>query len=141
MHITGDTRSFDPAVQALLERRIREISTGIATAHGATADVTYTHEFAPTVNDAGCTETAVRAARAVLGDDHVDGACAPIMASEDFGVYARHVPACLVLLGGGTVPGRGGTPLHSHDYVFNDDVLGAGVAFCVRVAQDALAGD
>ncbi len=140
VHITGDTRSFDPAVQALLEQRIRAIGTGIAAAHGATAEVTYTHEFAPTVNDAGCTGTAVRAARAVLGDDRVDGACQPIMASEDFGVYARHVPACLVLLGGGTVPGQGGTPLHSHDYVFNDDVLGAGVAFCVRVVQDALAG-
>jgi amidohydrolase len=140
VHITGDTRSFDPAVQALLEQRIRAIGTGIAAAHGATAEVTYTHEFAPTVNDAGCTGTAVRAARAVLGDDRVDGSCAPIMASEDFGVYARHVPACLVLLGGGTVPGKGGTPLHSHDYVFNDDALGAGVAFFVRVVQDALAG-
>ena len=33
--ITGDTRSFDPDVQALLERRIREISSGVAAAHGA----------------------------------------------------------------------------------------------------------
>ena len=62
------------------------------------------------------------------------------MASEDFGVYAQHVPACLVFLGGGTEPGRGGTPLHSHDYVFNDDVLGAGVAFFVRLVRDSLPG-
>ena len=138
VHITGDTRSFDPAVQALLERRIRALGTGIAAAHGATAEVTYTSEFAPTVNDPTCTATAVRAARTALGADRVDGDCQPVMASEDFGVYARHVPACLAFLGNGVAPGQGGTPLHSHDYVFNDDVLGAGVAFLVQVARDAL---
>ncbi|MCP6755946.1 amidohydrolase, partial [Klebsiella pneumoniae] len=46
--ISGDTRTFDADVQALVEERIRSIGTGIAAAHGATADVTYTHEFAPT---------------------------------------------------------------------------------------------
>lgn len=67
VHITGDTRSFDPAVQTLLEARIRAISTGIATAHGATADVSYTREFLPTVNDSTATARAVAAGRAALG--------------------------------------------------------------------------
>lgn len=136
--ITGDTRSFDPAVQALLEQRIRALSTGIATAHGATVDINYTHEFAPTVNDPSATASAVRSARAALGQDRVQGDCAPVMASEDFGVLARHVPACLLFLGNGTEPGQGGTPLHSSDYVFNDDVLSAGVAFYSRAVRDAL---
>ena len=60
------------------------------------------------------------------------------MASEDFGVLARHVPACLAFLGGGTVPGKGGTPLHSADYVFDDDVLEPGTAFLVQVVRDTL---
>lgn len=136
--ITGDTRSFDPAVQALLEQRMRALSTGIASAHGATAEVRYTHEFAPTVNDPECTSRAVRAAQRALGPERVDGSCAPVMASEDFGVYAQHVPACFALLGNGTTPGSGGTPLHSHDYRFNDDVLAAGVAFHVQVVRDSL---
>jgi hippurate hydrolase len=136
--ITGDTRSFDPAVQALLEQRIRAISTGIASAHGATAEVTYTHEFAPTVNDPDCTARAVHAASVALGTEYIDGACEPVMASEDFGVLARHVPACLAFLGNGTMPGQGGTPLHSSDYVFNDDVLGSGVAFYVQAVRDTL---
>lgn len=61
------------------------------------------------------------------------------MASEDFGVLAQHVPACLAFLGNGTVPGQGGTPWHSHDYVFNDDILTAGVAFYVQIVRDSLA--
>lgn len=138
VHITGDTRSFDRGVQTLLEQRIRAISTGIAAAHGATAEVTYTHEFAPTVNDAGCAERGAHAARTALGPERVDGDCDPVMASEDFGVLADHVPACLALLGNGTTAGEGGTPLHSHDYVFNDRILAAGVAFYDQVVRDTL---
>ena len=136
--ITGDTRSFDPEVQALLERRIREVSTGVAAAHGATAEVTYTHEFAPTVNDAACVDIAQRAASAALGADRVDATADPIMASEDFGVLATHVPGCLAFLGNGTEPDAGGVPLHSHDYVFNDEILEAGVDYYVQVVRDSM---
>jgi hippurate hydrolase len=136
--ITGDTRSFEPAVQDLLERRIRQISEGVAAAHGARVEVTYTHEFAPTVNDAGCVEIARRAAVEALGADRVDADAAPIMASEDFGLLAQQVPACLAFLGNGTAPGVGGTPLHSSDYVFNDEILASGVAYLRQVAVDGL---
>ncbi|MFI5916507.1 amidohydrolase [Dactylosporangium sp. NPDC051541] len=136
--ITGDTRSFSPSVQALLERRIRDIGTGIAAAHGATAEITYTHEFAPTVNDDECVAIAGEAAAHALGEDHVQLAADPIMASEDFGVLATHVPACLALIGNGTAPGAGGTPLHSHDYTFNDDILTAGVAYYRQLAHHVL---
>lgn len=61
------------------------------------------------------------------------------MASEDFGVLAQHVPACLAFLGNGSRPGEGGTPLHSGDYRFNDDILTAGVAYYVQVVRDSLA--
>ena len=139
--ITGDTRSFDTEVQELLERRIREVSHGVAAAHGATVDVTYTREFAPTVNDAACVHIAGRAADRALGEDRVDTASEPIMASEDFGVLARYVPACLVFLGNGTEPGAGGVPLHSHDYVFNDETLAAGIAYYREVVTESLAED
>lgn len=53
-------------------------------------------------------------------------------------VLATQVPGCLVFLGNGTEPGAGGVPLHSHDYVFNDSILGSGVDFYVELARDAL---
>jgi hippurate hydrolase len=136
--ITGDTRSFDPHVQDLLERRIREVSLGIGQAHGATVEVTYTHEFAPTINDPDTVDTVVRAATTALGPSMVDAAADPFMASEDFGIFAEHVPACLSFLGNGTEPGHGGVPVHSHDYLFNDTILPAGVAFYVQLVRDCL---
>jgi hippurate hydrolase len=137
--ITGDTRSFDTEVQELLERRIREISHGVATAHGATAEVTYSYEFAPTSNDARCVDITGRAAGRALGEQRVDVTAAPIMASEDFGVLATRVPACLAFLGNGIGPGPGGVPLHTHDYVFNDEVLAAGIAYYREVVTESLA--
>jgi amidohydrolase len=136
--IRGDTRSFTPHVRALLERRIREIAEGISAAHGATCQVTYTHEFEPTVNDPAATALAVAAARLTIPDDRVDPDTAPWTASEDFGAFLREVPGCFALLGNGEALGAGGTPLHSPDYDFNDDALETGVAYYVNLVRTAL---
>jgi hippurate hydrolase len=136
--ITGDTRSFDRDVQALLEHRIREVSAGVAAAHGASATVNYTHEFASTANDPACVSVAERAATTALGTARVDVHANPIMASEDFGVLATQVPGCLAFLGNGTEPDAGGIPLHSHDYRFNDAILPAGVAYYTQVVRESL---
>lgn len=136
--IRGDTRSFSPAVQALLEGRIRQLAAGIAAAHGATCEVTYTHEFEPTVNDPAAVATAVAAARLTVGGEHVDPDTAPWTASEDFGAFLRHVPGCFALLGNGEAPEAGGTALHSPDYDFNDDVLDVGVRYYVNLVRTAL---
>ena len=136
--IKGDTRTFDTAVSALLEERMRAIVDGICTAHGAKGTVTYTHEFEPTINDPQCTADALAAARAALGPEAVIDDCAPIMASEDFAAFARAIPACFAFIGNGTELGRGGTPLHSRDYDFNDDILRAGVDYYVTLVRQAL---
>lgn len=137
--LRGDTRSFTPDVQALLERRMRALCEGICAAHGATCTVSYTHEFEPTVNDPGCTAAAVRAAHAVVGPGRTDADCEQVLGSEDFGALARAVPGCFTFVGTGTGPGRGGTPLHSRDYDFNDDVLEVGVRYYTELVRSLLA--
>jgi amidohydrolase len=136
--IRGDARTFDPNVQDLVERRLREICAGICVAHGATCSVTYRHEFVPTVNDPVCVDAAATAATAVVGRDQVDPSCAPIMASEDFAIFAQRVPACFAFLGNGTEPGAGGEPLHSSGYDFNDDILTTGAAYYVELVRTVL---
>ena len=137
--IKGDTRSFDDDVQALLERRMRTLVENIAAAHGASATLTYTHEFEPTINDSLCTEKAVRAAQRAVGEAKVNGACDPWMASEDFGAFARVIPACFIFLGNGSEGQGGGIPLHSRDYEFNDEALESGIRFYVELIESELA--
>ena len=134
--IRGDTRSYTAEVSELLEGRIRALAEGIAHGHGATCEVTYTHEFQPTVNDEACVESAVMAARSVFDD--VDANCDRHMGSEDFGVFAREVPGCFAFIGNGVEPGRGGNPLHSSDYDFNDDILERGVRYYVSLVRTLL---
>lgn len=127
--ITGDTRSFTGEIGRMLGVRIGQIARGISAAHGASCEVEYTNSFQPTVNDPGATRAVTAAATAAVGADRVDAACAPIMASEDFAAYGEAVPACFALLGTGRSGEPGVVPLHSRDYDFNDEVLGAGIDF------------
>ncbi|MEN9710385.1 MAG: hypothetical protein RL441_377 [Actinomycetota bacterium] len=136
--IKGDTRSFDPEVQATLERRMRELVAGVCAAHGATSEVIYTHEFAPTINDARSTETAVAAAISTVGESNVNSNCPAWAGSEDFGQFAKHVPANFTFLGIGVDASEGGVPLHSRDYDFNDNVLDVGVRYYVDIVTRLL---
>ena len=139
-HVTikGDTRSYSPEVQKLLETRMREICMGICAANGASCEFEYTHEFAPTVNWAENTALAVEAARAVVGEAAVDGEVMPMMISEDFGAFLQQVPGNFVFIGNGANGETGGTPLHNACYDFNDGILKTGAEYFAEVVRRSL---
>ena len=136
--IKGDTRSFTPEVQKLLERRMREVCAGIAAAYGAACEVAYTHEFAPTVNWDAPVAAALHAARAVVGPERVAADTPPLLASEDFGAFLRQVPGAFVFIGNGLAGGEGGLPLHNAGYDFNDAILPVGARFFAELASQRL---
>jgi amidohydrolase len=136
--LRGDTRSYAPAVQRLLEQRMAQLVAGISAAHGAGHEFTYSHEFEPTVNTPELVAGAVDAARQVAGADQVDGNCAPLMVSEDFGAFLRAVPGNFMFLGTGLPGEPGGTPLHNSTYDFNDAVLLRGARYLAAVARARL---
>jgi len=133
--IKGDTRSYAPETQALLESRMREIATGICRLHGADCSFEYTHEFAPTVNWSECVPVAVAAATAVAGAERVDAEVQPMMISEDFGAFLQAVPGAFVFIGNGASGEAGGTPLHNASYDFNDEVLTIGARYFAEIAR------
>ncbi|WP_186211787.1 M20 aminoacylase family protein [Burkholderia gladioli] len=136
--IKGDTRSYAPEVQAMLARRMREISEGICASHGAECRFDYTHEFAPTVNPALYVALAVEAATRVAGAAAVDANVQPMMISEDFGAFLQAVPGNFVFIGNGVTAGEGGTPLHNASYDFNDALLPVGARYFAELARLAL---
>ncbi|MCZ2407644.1 MAG: M20 family metallopeptidase [Burkholderiales bacterium] len=136
--IKGDTRSYAPEVQALLQARMRALCEGIAGAHGAQCSVEYTHEFAPTVNWPQCVDVAVRAAQAVVGAERVDAATPPMMISEDFGRFLQAIPGAFVFLGNGAGTEAGSVPLHNARYDFNDQILPVGARYLAELARTRL---
>ncbi len=136
-HVTimGDTRSYSPEVQRLLETRMCEISEGICHLHGARCEFEYTHEFAPTVNWADNTALAVGR---VVGEQAVDAQVSPMMISEDFGAFIQQVPGNFVFIGNGAQGEEGATPLHNAAYDFNDAILATGARYFAEVVRLSL---
>jgi len=135
--IRGDVRSFTPESQARVEALMRRIAAGVCAAHGATCDVDYANSFVPTINTAGATDLAVRAARGVLGDGNVDPDCRPIGGAEDFARMLAVKDGCFAFLGNGGDAGQG-RGLHGQYYDFNDEALAPGAAYWIGLVETAL---
>jgi hippurate hydrolase len=133
--LKGDVRARLPIDRHNIERFMRQIVDGVATAHGVVANVTFNTEFIETINATGPTEAVVRAARNaglnVISDRP------PMSFSEDFAHFSAAVPGCFLLLGNGT-EGRHSKPLHASDYDFNDALLPIGAAFWAHLVRDRL---
>jgi len=129
----GTTRTFDPATRDLMEKRITEIATHVATAYGATATVTYKHMFPPVVNHGKQTAFAVDVARSLVGDDNVNGAMEPLMGSEDFAFMLEARPGNIMLIGNGDGPS-----VHEAGYDFNDAAIPFGIAYFKALVERGL---
>ncbi len=134
--LRGTVRSFLPAVQDLMERRMGEIVAGLAATFDVTATLRYERRYPATINTPAETRHALAAATALLGADRVDTDPTPSMGSEDFAFMLQAKPGCYVWLGGSRGPG---TPnLHNPHYDFNDDALAIGASYWVTLAEQQL---
>lgn len=132
--ILGDARSFRPEVSAAIEKQMRIIAEGTAITHNVAAEVTYTREFVPLVNDAMLVEEAFAAAGDIFTPEAVAVAAEPMTGSEDFARFLAFVPGCFVFLGNGV----DSAPLHNPNYDFNDAGLIHGASFHVGIARRRL---
>ena len=132
--ILGDARSFRTDVSAAIEKQMRQIAQGTALAYNVSAEVTYTREFVPLLNDAALVEEAFAAARSILPGEAVALAREPMTGSEDFARFLDHVPGCFVFLGNG----KDSAPLHNPTYDFNDEGLIHGARFHAAIARRRL---
>ncbi len=131
--ILGDARSFRPEVSAEIEKQMRIITEGTALAYNVSAEVTYTREFVPLVNDEALAGEALTAARSVFGTENVATAREPMTGSEDFARFLDHVPGCFAFVGNGP-----SAPLHNPCYDFDDAGLIHGARFHAAITRQRL---
>jgi hippurate hydrolase len=132
--VLGDARSFRPEVSAGIEKQMRLIAEGIASAHNVSAEVVYKREFVPLINDAELAEEALSTAATVFGEKAAIVASAPTTASEDFARFLKHVPGCFAFIGNG----EKSAPLHNPKYDFNDAGLIGGALFHAAIVRRRL---
>jgi hippurate hydrolase len=129
--LRGTVRALREDTRARLEQRIDEIVSGIAQASGLQASLRYDRRYPPTVNAAIEARQARQAAIALLGEGQVHADLPPSMGAEDFAFLLQKKPGAYAWLGSGKAGGAG---LHHPAYDFNDEALGLGAAWWVRLA-------
>ena len=134
--LRGCTRHLSAATQNMIERRMQEICSGIASSFCLDVKLHYDRRYPATVNTAQETATALLAARDTTGTQALADEL-PSMASEDFSFMLGERPGCFIWLGTG-LPDPG-CVLHSPTYRFNDDVLATGAAYWANLAHRRLA--
>ncbi len=135
--LRGTVRCFSQSVRATIESRMRQLAEGLCAAHGCRLEWWYEKRFPPTVNSPEETQTAARAAQAVVGHEAVNTEVEPVTGSEDFGYMLEAKPGCYAFIGNG--PGSGGCLLHSPTFDFNDDIIPIGASYWVRLVEQVLA--
>jgi hippurate hydrolase len=120
---------------------IERVATGIATAHGAAAEVTITRGYPVTVNDEGAARFALDTARGLLGAGLAVEMPQPVMGAEDWSYVLEQVEGCMAFLGtrpAGLAPHEV-APNHSNRMVLDEGAMATGIATYSAVALRWLA--
>ena len=130
----GTLRTVSYDVRERCVAAIERQAKGIAEAHGATATVSVSHNYPPTVNHPAPTQFIDAVARAILPAHEVHELAAPSLGGEDFAYFLQQVPGVYFFLG--VDDGRaGGYPsLHHPGFDFNDRALGTGIKMFTHAA-------
>ncbi len=136
--LTGTIRTYDPAIRAGVEAKVRRIVDGVAAGYGCTGEVTVVYGYPPVVNDAALASAFAEhlTAQAGIPVERL----APTMGAEDFAYFAERVPAVVGRLGirnealGSIYSG------HSPQFRLDEDAIPTGITTLVAFADAVTSG-
>ncbi|MUO78392.1 amidohydrolase [Agrobacterium vitis] len=132
--LTGTVRTLLPQIRDFAEKRVQEVASATAMAHGAIAEVHYHRGYPVTFNHAQETEFAASVAARISGENRVKTDMAPKMGAEDFSYMLESRPGAFIFLGVGDTAN-----LHHPAYDFNDEAIPYGISYWVELAETGLA--
>ena len=133
VELRGTTRSLDPALQELIEARMRALVEATAAAYGAEAAMSYKRSYPVTVNAPAQTDFAARVAAGIVGEARVETDTPPVMGAEDFSFMLNARPGAFIFVGNGDTAG-----LHHPKYDFNDELIPVGCSYWARLVESAM---
>lgn len=137
LEMIGTIRTFGDNQQALVHRRIKEISTNIAESAGAKADVEIGMGYPATVNDPALTDKMIPTLEALAGKDNV--ILSPVATgAEDFSYFQKKIPGFFFFLGG-MAKGKSPydvAPHHTPDFYIDESGFTLGVKSLSHLVVD-----
>jgi hippurate hydrolase len=129
----GTIRTVSEKTRAAVLDEVRRVADGIASAHGATAEIELEPGYPVTVNDVDAARFALDTAGLLLGERAAIEMPNPIMGAEDWSYVLQEVPGCMAFLGTSPGPGRV-APNHSNRMVLDEAAMAVGIATHAAVA-------
>ncbi len=126
--IFGTCRTLTAKTQAILVEGLHRVSTGIAQAHAANAQVKVKYGYPATNNDAAEATFMFEAMKDVVGPQAAHFELPAALTAEDFAYMLESVPGAYGWIGN-NMPGQEKHALHSPSYDFCDNNLLLGAAF------------
>ncbi|GHG62150.1 M20 metallopeptidase family protein [Streptomyces griseocarneus] len=140
--LSGTYRTFTDTSRQVVRDGIMRVAHGVASAHGAVADVELIDGYPAVHNDPRFTAHVRRAAATVVGPARVHELPHPTMGGEDFSYVLRRVPGAMAFLGAcppdrspATAPDN-----HSNHVVYEESAMAVGTAVHAAVAEAFLSG-
>jgi len=138
----GTIRTVSESTRAAVMADLERLANGIASAHGAAAEVELTHGYPVTVNDDDAAAFCLETAALLLGDGAALEMPTPVMGAEDWSYVLQEVPGSMAFLGTRPqgVAAHDVAPNHSNRMVLDEAAMAAGIAVYTGVALRWLAG-
>jgi len=128
--LKGTIRTLSTEMRLLGEKRLKEISTGVANTFGATAEITFRNGYPVMENSDVQTKFAASVATSVAGFCEE----APlVMGGEDFSYMLNERPGAYILVGNGDT-----ASCHHPEYNFSDEVIPVGCSFWAEIIEQRL---
>jgi len=98
VRMTGTVRTFEPAVQTLMKKRLAEITEATGRAADVETVLGYENGYPPVVNPPGGYEFVRRTVESLWGGEAL-APFAPVMGGEDFSCFLEKIPGAFIFLG------------------------------------------
>ncbi|HWW77014.1 MAG TPA: amidohydrolase [Pyrinomonadaceae bacterium] len=135
--MTGTMRTFNDQVRERSIAMMRETLNGVASAYGATAELTFGDGNAVTYNEPSLVEETLPTIRRVVGDANAV-TLKPFMPAEDFSAYQKVVPGFYYFLGVGNREKGITAGWHTANFDVDEESLVVGVKVMSNVLLDYL---
>ncbi len=136
VYLTGTVRTFDPSLQGLIVRRMKEMTNGTALSFGAEAMFEYEVGYPPLVNDPASVDFVLDVVKMTLGEERIKP-FGPVMGGEDFAYYLQKIPGAFLFFGAGD---GAKFPHHHPGFDFDEKALPEATLLMVMLALEFLKG-
>jgi amidohydrolase len=136
VELHGTVRTFDPAVQEVVERRMREILDGVTRAGGGGYEMQYEKQTPVTVNNRELSARLRPTMERIMGAENVVDV-PPTTGAEDFGFFANTVPGFFYRLGT-VAPGTTSGDHHTPTFMADDNAIPIGMRVMTGLVLDFL---